>query len=60
MSALTSTSEQWCSLLDWRSRRSKRVMRSTLSAETVAAEAGAEHTQFLSAHFGMTIHNSGL
>eukprot|EP00971_Amphidinium_carterae_P203800 4044520-Amphidinium_carterae.1 len=60
MSALSSTAEHWCSLLDWRSHRSKRVTRSTLSAETVAAEAGADHTQFLAAHFGMILNNSGL
>eukprot|EP00971_Amphidinium_carterae_P322042 6401509-Amphidinium_carterae.1 len=37
------------SLIDWRSHRSRRVTRSTLSAESIALDSTIDHIQFLSA-----------
>eukprot|EP00971_Amphidinium_carterae_P212051 4207657-Amphidinium_carterae.1 len=45
------------SLIDWRSHRSRRVTRSTLSAESIALDSVIDHVQFLSALWGIVLYN---
>eukprot|EP00971_Amphidinium_carterae_P200354 3976035-Amphidinium_carterae.1 len=58
--ALSSTTSSWCSPLEWRSHRSRRVARSTLSAETIAADATIDSLQFYSATIGSLLNHSPL
>eukprot|EP00971_Amphidinium_carterae_P340839 6479344-Amphidinium_carterae.1 len=58
--ALTSTDPTRCSLLEWRSHRSRRVARSTLSAETIAGDSCIDTLQYLSAFIGVLLHNTPL
>eukprot|EP00971_Amphidinium_carterae_P317886 6319417-Amphidinium_carterae.1 len=58
--ALTSTTSSWCSPLEWRSHRSRRVARSTLKAETIAADATVDSLQYYSAVIGILLHHSPL
>ena len=39
------------SIMDWRSTRTKRVVRSTLAGETIAADVAADHTYYVAAFF---------
>ena len=58
--SLVETCSSVCSILDWKSHRSRRVARSTLSAETIGADSCADTIQFFSAFIGMLIHGSSL
>eukprot|EP00971_Amphidinium_carterae_P132972 2633234-Amphidinium_carterae.1 len=49
--------EQEVSLIDWRSHRSRRVTRSTLSAESIALDSVIDHVQFLSALWGLVLYD---
>eukprot|EP00971_Amphidinium_carterae_P351190 6491962-Amphidinium_carterae.1 len=45
------------SLIDWKSHRSRRVTRSTLSAESIALDATIDHVQFLAALWGIALYD---
>ena len=47
-------------LIDWKSHRSRRVVRSTLSAEACAADAACDHLQYTSAFMGMLLEGTGV
>eukprot|EP00971_Amphidinium_carterae_P288390 5725439-Amphidinium_carterae.1 len=49
--------EMEVSLVDWRSHRSRRVTRSTLSAESIALDSTIDHMQFLSALWGIVLNH---
>ena len=48
------------SILDWKSHQSRRVARSTLSAETIGADARVDTLQFFSAFVGVLLSGSPL
>eukprot|EP00971_Amphidinium_carterae_P350074 6491366-Amphidinium_carterae.1 len=56
--ALNAVGEHPCSVLDWRSHRSRRVCRSTLASETIAADAAVDHAQWYSAFMGCLLAGS--
>eukprot|EP00971_Amphidinium_carterae_P342573 6481929-Amphidinium_carterae.2 len=58
--ALTSTQASRCSLLEWRSHRSRRVAHSTLSAWTIAGDTCIDTLQYLSAFIGILVHDDPL
>jgi len=45
-----------CSVHDWFSRRTKRVVRSTLAAEAIACDACADHVFFLASFYSRLLH----
>eukprot|EP00971_Amphidinium_carterae_P325704 6456102-Amphidinium_carterae.1 len=46
------------SLVDWKSHRSRRVVRSTLSAEACAADAALDHAQYTSCFIGSLLNGT--
>eukprot|EP00971_Amphidinium_carterae_P245681 4879021-Amphidinium_carterae.1 len=46
------------SLIDWKSHRSRRVVRSTLSAEACAADAALDHAQYTSCFIGSVLNGT--
>eukprot|EP00971_Amphidinium_carterae_P254499 5052556-Amphidinium_carterae.2 len=59
-SSITSTTPSHCSPVEWRSQKSRRVARSTLAAESIAADACVDCLQLLAAMVGIMINNTGL
>ena len=43
-------------VVDWRSTRTKRVVRSTLAAEAIAADAATDHSYYMAAFFDEGLH----
>ena len=58
--SLVETCSSVCSILDWKSPLSRRVARSTLTAETFGADSCVDTIQFFSGFIGMLIHGSSL